>query len=327
MFCPVSFGSIDYGSVIRVDDWRCGVEDFVFKEAHNSIYIDLSKSIDLGEGGDAFNYFITSAKRCYNQSDNRNDVKKHLVHYMNYFVKFYDSDNELLAIYSKIKYIIDFHGQEYDELAFLSDVRQYILSPSILHKVDCMNNDNYSLKLNYKNNKNPALEYNERHAMILMKCSLLMNIIIPIMSHFMHAKSITQPNDFIMIIYDMIFKLFPDVDIVNKLYETVEDLVMRSVKSDNVLWEMQPIRDINPTTHILNSLQIIIINVMPKYTYDQNMISLNYSAIGNCNKFQIQNAYYGYSLVSLSSSKRDENGSSEFDKFEVYLVKQDFVYN
>ena len=72
------------------------------------------------------------------------------------------------------------------------------------------------------------------------------------------------------------------------------------------------------------SINNIILNIMPKYTFSQNMVSLNYTSIQKSNKFQVTDIQYEYSYVSLSSSKREgEDNASDFDRFESNLTKAD----
>lgn len=51
--------------------------------------------------------------------------------------------------------------------------------------------------------------------------------------------------------------------------------------------------------------------------YSGNLVHLNYKSILRNTGFQILDIEYEYSFVSLSSSRRDEDLNSEFDKFEL----------
>lgn len=83
-----------------------------------------------------------------------------------------------------------------------------------------------------------------------------------------------------------------------------------------------PIRGENVTTHSLASVNNIILNIIPKYVYDKNIIFLNYSSIRKSTGYQITEISYEYNYVQLSSSKRDQDQNSEFDKYESYMVKR-----
>ena len=160
----------------------------------------------------------------------------------------------------------------------------------------------------------------------MMKASAIMNCMIPLICHFMFARGITNSTEFILTVYDILIEQYDkkyDVDIYNKLYETAISNVLRTAKRNQTIWNMQDIRGINTSIHTLQSVQNVLINIMPKYRYDGNLVHLNYKSILRNTGFQILDIEYEYSFVSLSSSRRDEDLNSEFDKFESFLQKQD----
>ena len=85
----------------------------------------------------------------------------------------------------------------------------------------------------------------------------------------------------------------------------------------------QDIRGLDTVIHSDNSLENIILNIMPKYTFSQNVISFNFMSINNNTGFQIIDIEYEYSYVPLSSSKRDEDSTSDFDWQWVALQRSD----
>lgn len=160
----------------------------------------------------------------------------------------------------------------------------------------------------------------------MMKISVLMNAMIPLMCHFMYARQVQNPTKFILQVYDILLDQYNKmygIDIYNKLYETTISNVLRVAKRDQVLWNMQDIRGINTTIHSLQSVQNVLINIIPKYLYSGNFVHLNYKSVLLNSSFQVTDLEYEYSFVSLSSSKRDEDMNSEFDKFESFLGKAD----
>jgi hypothetical protein len=97
-----------------------------------------------------------------------------------------------------------------------------------------------------------------------------------------------------------------------KLYETSITNIKEKARNDEELWNMQDIRGINVITHAQSAVRNIILNIMPKYVFSANIVSLNYVSIKFCTKFTIDIGYE-YSFISLSSSRRDEDSTSEFD--------------
>lgn len=300
-----------------VDAWIPEPQDEIFKTAKGIISCNISSYFNMPPNAQ-FDAFVLNAKRAYNNPD----MREHTVHYLNYFEKFYDKDHELPLIYAKLKYLIDFVPQ-YNTESFLYDLTKYIMKGPISLMLDFMNRDNYSLNLSYKNQRNPSLQYSDKHGKIMMKMSVMMNCIIPLVCHFMYIKNITNSTDFLLKVYDILINDLYDIDLYNKLFETVISTINRSAKRNQTMWNMQDIRGIDTTIHSLQSVQNILINLMPKYRYDGNLIHLNYKSIMKNNGFQVLDIEYEYDFINLSSSKRDEDMNSEFDKFESFLAKTD----
>ena len=139
-----------------IDEWRptCP-EDEVFKTIRGAIVVGVSEYFGM-EPNAQFDSFIMSAKRSYNNTD----MRAHTVQYLNYFEKYYDRDRELVAIYSRIKYMID-AIPAYTKEAFIYDLVKYIMNGNIKIKASFLVNDCYSLNLTYKNLKNPNLQYSD----------------------------------------------------------------------------------------------------------------------------------------------------------------------
>lgn len=301
---------------IKVDEWVPeSINDIIFKQTKGAIILPVSAYYNI-VGDNKADYFKLNTKRCYNSDE----VRLHICQYMNYFEKFYDTDHYLISAYYRLKYLIDYEPR-YDEQAFLYDLKNYILSGIVFHKLREMNRDNYSLDLNYSNKKNPGLQYNNKHGAILMEISIQMDAIIPLLTHFTYVKEIKNVKFFLLKAFEMIFDRY-DTDMVNKLCETTLTTVNKSKSSHPVLWSMQNIRSRSTTTHSMTTVENIILQIIPKYTYDKNMIYFNFISITKGLSYQIIDISYEYSLISLSSSKRDEDNNSEFDKFEAHSTKE-----
>ena len=298
----------------RIDSWEEQPEDILYNTAKGYVVAPVS-SIFKVQNPTSLDCFVVQSKKCYNSDLMRN----HLCHYCNYFEKFYDKDKELLVIQANIKYYID-HVKEYGELNFINDVKVYILSPSIVGKVNKLVEDNYFLTTDYKN-ISPALQYTDDHVKIMMAMSILMNFTIPLITQFIFVNNITFIDGFILKIFDMILHLYP-VDIYTKLYETVMTNVNKNEKKNKIIWDKQDIRGKDTVTHSYATVNNIILNIMPKYKFDQSSINLNYTSINMNTSCQVVDIEYEYSYIPLSSSKKDEDNSSDFDKYESNLIKQ-----
>lgn len=303
---------------IRVDEWVPDEQDKIIKTCKGKLYIPFSELYNTDNL--AFNYFELSTKRCYNGAD----MREHIPHYLNYFLKFYDKDLELLSVYSRIKYMIDYMP-EYKKEDFIKDLYRFIVHSKLANKAWLMVKDNYLLELdkkNFSNDKNPALNYKDIHAKLMLLMSILMNMEIPLLTRYIYKFSIEASNDLLLDAYDDILFIYPEINIFAKIYETCAHNTDKNAKKHALIWKQQSIRGKNMTTHALSSAYNIILNIMPKYQFNNNIISFNHTSIKYNTRFQVLSIQYEYNFIPLSSLDRDDENVSVFDKFESFLVKQ-----
>ena len=305
-------------NVIPVDEWECPPEDEYFKQIKGALWLPVSEYFGI-QNNEQFNCFILTTKRCYNNDD----MRDHLCKYLNYFEKYYDPEHELLAIFYHLKYLIDYEDK-YNKDALMYDLKRYILHGRIGNRIRIMNADNYKLDLSYyRNSKNPGLQYNNNHGLILMEISLFQNIFIPILTHFIAIRKVKEIKFFLLEFFQAIIDEYDSVDIINKLYETALSTVEKNADAHPILWNMQNIRAKNVTTHSIQTVMNIILQIVPKYTYDKNIINFNYKSVLKSTSYQVIDIGYEFNLKSLSSSKRDDDNNSEFDKYDAHLRKSD----
>ena len=253
-----------------VDDWVPEEEDKILKTIKGAIITDISSFYGM-ENNPNLDYFQMDSKRSYNNPK----LREHTVHYLNYFLKYYDQDHELLAIYATIKYLIDYEPS-YNKDAFFYDINRYIIHGPLAVKAEYMTRDNYKLTLSYSNKKNPSLQYTDEHAILILKISILMNMMIPLLCHFMKVRRIRGTTDFLMEIYSTLLHINPDIDIYAKLYETAITNVERVARKNIALFDRQDIRGLNTTIHSINCVTNIVVNIIAKYIFSSNAINLNY---------------------------------------------------
>lgn len=140
---------------IPVDIWEPQPGDEVFKTTRGAIMLDVSSFYGM-ESNPQLDAFVMSTKRSYNNPE----MREHIIKYLNYFERYYDKDHELPAVYSMLKYLIDYEPA-YTKEAFIYDLTRYIMNGTVSIKIGFMNRDNYSLNLTYRNVKNPNLQYSD----------------------------------------------------------------------------------------------------------------------------------------------------------------------
>ena len=312
--------------------------DLWYPKAMNEVYVNcipgyfivpLSVFFNINIGNaDDINKFILTPKKCYKSAA----IRSHLYQYINYFINYYDDTKEYLAVLLAIKTRIDRIDKEkvektgidpYPVEVFFYDLERYIVKSGIAKNVMQMVNDNYYQELNYTNIKSPSLQYTNEDAKLLHAMSILMDLCIPLLTTYayMHNVESNKIDDYLMAFYDKIFCVDPNVNMYAKLYETAYTNVTANQKNNQGVWVKQSIRAIDETTHSVDSVANIILNIMPKYTFDKNIISFNYTSIRKNTSYKITDISYEFTFVPISSSKRDNDSVSDFDKFESNLIR------
>lgn len=327
--------------VPKVDEWWPLREDVIFSHCKNAISLPVSEFFGLNKSK-VLDSFMLTPKRCYNSEE----VRTHICLYLNYFEKYFDKEHELLFYMFRMKKLMDTGyvqedgtvSRKYELNDFLNDIKTYILSDSMYNKVWSMVNFNYQLDLKYKNKSNEGLQYSNRHGKYFMEMSLFMNILIPLIMHFIFRNNIMfadTVNGIIFTIYNWLFEEYTDVekmqkrgltpaDMFAKLYETSSTTMSSHYKANKILWSISEIRGYSPTINSNDAINTVIMQVMPKFTYNGNVVTYNITSVRNNPKYNISDISYEFDYSSLSSSKRDgEDNTSQMDKYESRIIKTD----
>ena len=276
--------SMKNNNIPLVDEWKPTPDDIYFTNTKDIIVAPVSKYYRLEDNNSRIDYFWIKPKKSYNSDL----LRDHCCHYLNYFEKYYDLEKEYFTNMAYIKFYIDYYPT-YSINNFIYDINRYIIQSncenpnkeSLFDKVCRMVEHNYSLQLSYKSANNPQLQYTDEHAKALLKASVMMNLCIPLITHFAYERKVADIDKYLLDFYDLILydKHFSHVDIYSKLYETSISNVNRNAKNNEIIWQKQDIRGKDTVTHSLGAVRNIILNIMPKYTFSQNMVSLNYTSI------------------------------------------------
>lgn len=315
-YSPLIVNTVDFA---HVDETSVPERDQIFTTVNKAIIVDFSRiDPNLCDIDQHFKFFMVNPKRCYNKEP----MREHMVKYINYFIKFYDKDLELLAYYYSIKYLIDYE-QGYSEDNLINDLSNLIIfNESINQKITLMNQENYIQRLKQNRSKKiENLQYYNKHGKILMHISILMKFIIPIVSHYIASRQLLN-KDLFTRVFNIILSI-SDCDMYSKLYETVSYEIKRNVQLHSTMWDKQYIRGIDDISHKMQSMQNVINNIIPRYIYGKNIISLNCSSIKKHIGYSVTDIPFERNFRSLSSYNRDEDFNSEFDKYESYFITQD----
>lgn len=315
----------DANAIPPVDRWVPNSEDIIFRGLRGKQIMAPLAKILTNDDEDMlmFDSFILSVKKCYS-SEEKVD---HFTQYLNYFEKYYDPDHELLAIYARMKFMIDTDDAGlYTKQQFMADIKRDILFSTFARKVKAMNEDNFIIHIKRNKKDGNVLQYSNHHLSALMEIGLFQIILIPLLTHYAYMKKIQNIDAYLMEFYEiLIIDMHPDIDILTKLSETANSRIIQDMSKNSGSWDKQYIRSKNKFTYNIEIVWAIISQIIPKAIYEMNILNLIYVSIKGNITNKIIRAKYEYSFNQLSSDRNegdDDDDNSEFDKFESHLSKK-----
>jgi len=248
-----------------------------------------------------------------------------ITNYINYFINFYDQEKELVMAYLKMKFLIDNKKTKIKSpTAFIKAMYSIVFTDSMQEKISNMVEDNHFYDLTSKDGKRytEQLEFTNDHAKIMMKISVSMKIMVPILFHYINTYNIGKDVP-LFNFYEKLFYMYSeDIDIYNKLWITIQAKVKNSFSKNRLIWEQREILGEDTLTKADEMLkEKIISETMFKYRFDSNIIHFNAVVIERQLGYFIIEPYE-HTLVQLDS-KKDSEGLSGLDKLEMNSYKID----
>ena len=303
---------------VRVDEWIPKRTDNIVYNDGKLVIIPFDKIFNR-QDADALNNFIIK-KESY--------VKRlpELIKYINYFIKFYDNDNELIIAYLKLKSLVDNKSSKTPIGAFIKYIYNILLSDTMVNKIRIMVEDNYYINLSSDDGikYNESLEFTNEHGKIMMQISVAMKIMVPLVFHYLNTYNLLKDKSALFRFYEGLFDLFGgEIDIYNKLWISIYSMVNVNFVRNKLIWGQREIFETNPLTHMDELLKDKIISeTMVKYRFDKNVINFNHVVLRRQLMFFLIEPYKT-NRIELSAKKDVTTGLSGLDKLEMNSSKID----
>lgn len=295
---------------IRVDEWKPLESDKIVRFDGKIVVIPFDE-IYQRDSASLLNKFIIK-KESYSKKLNK------ITHYINYFIKFYDTDMELIHSYFKLKFQIDESvNKRLKKKSFIKAIYTILFGSfsTLRDKIERMVEDNYHIDVSKKDPNNTkkypeALEFTNEHAKVMMKISVSMNIMVPVVFHYINMHNADKE---LMPFYDNLFSMFgtdEGINIYNKLWNSIRIKVSTNHSNNKVIWEQREIKgtsELQQTNFLLEDK--IISETFFKYSFEKNIINLNSVVLEKqLNYFRMEK--YTHNPVELSNEKDMVEGLS-----------------
>ena len=328
----------------KINTWHPGPKSTYVSRNGKNFVVHFDKIYGMSKLKN-YNSFPITKTSYQNQLDT-------IVRYTNFFIHFYDEEQELPNAYLKLRTVMDADDCPFgpdDKEAFIDFLYQIMFTPTMVEKIKRMVEENYlddiesgpldEKKKGYKANEKKhleSLEFTNQHIKILLAISFGMKILCPVIFYFCQNNGIVIDKKTLVIynFYEKLFDIFnEDCNMFNKLYVYVKTKVLESNSNNAIMYDQRQIFGIDLYTVISQFTKVILISEnMVKYKfnehwnpkqrkYSENIIGFNKTII----KYQITyflKEQYEKNLAELSNTKNNE-GLSGIDKMAMHLDKYD----
>lgn len=315
--------------VIPVDEWDMEDSDSIVGYCGKSVIVPFDQ-IFKRKIIQNFCIFDISKKEAYFK---QLDV---ITKYINYFLKYYDPDQELIMAYLDLKYIIDNPAvTKLKRESMIDLIMDRLFTDSICEKIKKMSQDNYRVDLTSEAKKKrksskkeyaPVLQFDEHHAEVLMRISVAIKFAIPIVLHYI--KVFKGKNEAKLHLYKYFMPLFrkpilnDGVNILGKLRYTIASRVNSYAKPDKPVYDKHEALGSSVVTFIEELFhKNIITDTVFSYQYKGNVISYNSVVLRYQLAFHSKEDFK-MDFLQVSTEKEPE-GLSSLDKMEMYTTKID----
>lgn len=300
---------------VPVDMWHPSPEDSIITVKESTIMnIPFDKIFNNPELKEASKFLI-----------NKDSYSKQLhtvVHYINYFIKYYDTKNELLLSYFKMRSLME---ETSNMDALIQSTYSIIFTDNIVNGIVRMVEDNFFISLEVDDGRKfrESLEFTTDHAKIMMQISIAIKILIPVVFHILNLHNSHKNKKLIYEFYEPLFDIFGgDINIYNKLYNQVVFRVLPNVKQNETIWNQRLIDGVNDIAVIHELLKDhIIVETLFRYVFNKNMVSMNFVILSKQLMYFLRKKYKE-DRIEITPYRDSNTGLSGMDKFEMSLAKK-----
>lgn len=207
---------------------------------------------------------------------------------------------------------------------FVEEIAKYVEENYITDIGDEVGED----KQKYKE----SITFLDRHYKILYAVSSMSRFVIPLCTHYVHMYPEVNTNKFLIDVFIAIFGIAQaqantQMDVYAKLYEYVNNKVNKTLYPDQHMWSRMSFHGVTPKGTVEDTLHKLILNAIPKFSFDKNIMNLVTVVIRNTvtsYTLRKRDPYKIHCLSEVDSGMTDDDAFvAEADIFDSYNNRHD----
>lgn len=256
------------------------------------------------------------------------------VKYINYFIKYFDEDDELISGYLIMLFMIKNRQLDFDMEQFHYHLISIFTAESFLNKIVSLvkhNLEGTKLKPPGKKIPNEAIQITEEHFQEIMALAIMHKCIIPIISCFYNLRkkevriddTPLHEKDFYFLCLTAFIPAFDkiyEVDLYSKLYYTTGTRTSKT-KKDQAMWERRRSFGSTPVAVQSKLMKDLFVDLSQKAIFNKNIINLIHVSFDKTIKNHlIQKDKVDIAEISQDESESEDN-ATQFDILQMNNAK------
>lgn len=262
------------------------------------------------------------------------DRMSDVIHHINYFLNFYDTEEELFLSILSVKYIID-QNTNLSQKAFKKLVMDRIITDTLVDNVKRMAKDLYTLNIDTdkegKFKSTPKINNNQARQIVAL--SFCFRLTLPLLVHYSNTNStFVNKKDYIKAfdsIYMDIIRKFEndDVAVFYALAKYVKYQVDRTYNADRRIWaQKKQLYGHTKEIYLEEVLhEVIIVKSIHKLNYTRSCVSFIHGVIFGYNiNYRHENyKFKPYEIGGEESSSDSDDYFSHIESLEMSIYRLD----
>lgn len=251
------------------------------------------------------------------------------IRYINYFITYFDDDDELMQAYFKFMLQLHLDKVEMPLESFIDAIYSILATPSMVDKVVRMveYNTDETLVKKSDNKFDESIQLTVDHLKAIMGMSCFHRFVIPIVSHYntirhkeVEAAGLSD-KDLYFQVFQTFIPLFDehyDIRLYEKLYHTATTRISKTENNEALMWKRRERFGQTPTSFVNELMRDYLCDISQKVVFNQSAIIFLHVCFDKSIKNElIQPDKHEMSDMKMEPSDSVNETISRFDRWQM----------
>lgn len=270
--------------------------------------------------------------------------------YINYFIEYYDDDDELMRAYFNLMFQIMLDDMELTPQEFVESIHAAFTTDSMIEKMVKMIEHNTEESLVKKGDRayDESIQLTIEHLKAIMGVSCLHKFAIPIVSHYYNTrqrlldKAGMTDKDLYYAVFMSFLSVFDetyDINLHNKLYHTSTTRITKTTNQESGMWDRRRRLGTTPVSYTNELMRDFVIDISMKAVFAKSAIVFIHVCMDKAiRNTLIQSDKYDFMDLAMEASDsvnetmsrfdqimRDKSQNSQLDQFRARVSNEDAI--